>query len=464
LTDGEVHLKIESEMAKRFRFYSLDQIYLLPPSLNEWLPEGHLARFIAEVTKELDLKPLLSRYENSDGRGLAAYNPVLMLRLLLYGYCTGRRSSRQIETATYDEVPFRYLAGDQHPDHDTIAAFRQQNLQGLGELFAEVLRLCRAAGMVKLGVVAIDGTKMRANADRNRTKRYQWIEEQEAELQKRVEQILTEAERVDAEEDARYGKGGKAEDLPEELATAKKRLEKIRAAKQKLQQEAAERAEAARKKREAEGGKPENKAAQKRYRRAITPVEKANPQHNFTDTDSKIIPNPAGGFLQGYNAQTVVDSAEQVIVAAEVSSEPADQSQLAPMVKAAEQELQTQVTVALADAGYFSIEALQDEALQGKQVLVSPDSRQAIKEGNGRMKHELAEQMRKLLATEEGRRLYRRRSAIIEPVFAYIKHVRGIRQFLMRGLTAVRAEWRLICLTHNLLKLRRFRTAAQTAA
>src|ERR1700756_5708759 len=137
--------------------------------------------------------------------GLAAYNPVLMLRLLLYGNCTGRRSSRQIETATYDEVPFRYLAGDQHPDHDTIAAFRQQNLQGLGELFAEVLRLCRAAGMVKLGVVAIDGTKMRANADRNRTKRYQWIEEQEAELQKRVEQILTEAERVDAEEDARYG-------------------------------------------------------------------------------------------------------------------------------------------------------------------------------------------------------------------------------------------------------------------
>ena len=152
-------------MAKRFRPYSLDQDYLLPPSIKDWLPEGHLARFIGDVTEEMDLKPLLSRYRNGDGRGLAAYNPVMMLRLILYGYCVGKRSSRQLEKATYDEVPFRYLAGNQHPDHDTIAAFRKEHLASLGDLFVEVLQLCCEAGMVKVGQVAIDGTKMRANAD-----------------------------------------------------------------------------------------------------------------------------------------------------------------------------------------------------------------------------------------------------------------------------------------------------------
>jgi transposase len=451
-------------MAKRFRPYSLDQVYLLPPSCDEWLPENHLARFIADVTRELDLRPLLVRYRNSDGRGQAAYNPVLMLRLLLYGYCTGRRSSRQIERATYDEVPFRYLAGDQHPDHDTVAAFRQEHLAALAQLFTQVVALCREAGMVKLGEVAIDGTKMRANADRNQTMRYAGLSEAEQEMEKRIQQILAEAAQVDAEEDARYGKGQRAEDLPAALATTKQRLEKIRAAKQKLEQEAAQRAEAARQEREANGGKHRNNAAKKRYQRATAPVAKANPQCNLTDSDSKIMKNPQGGFLQGYNAQVAVDGAEQIIVAAEVSNEPADQAQLAPMVKAAENELHSPPLVVLADAGYFSIEALADEALQAKQVLVSPDSRQARKKCRYRIKHSLAEQMRERLATEDGGRLYRRRSAIVEPVFAYIKQARGIRQFLLRGLQAVRAEWRLICMTHNLMKLRNFRAAAQLAA
>jgi transposase len=484
-------------MAKRFRPYSVEQDYLLPPSLDDWLPENHLARFLVEVTKEMDLSGLLRRYQNGDGRGLAAYNPVMLLRLVLYGYCMGKRSSRQIEKATYDEVAYRYLSGDQHPDHDTIGAFRQEHLKTLGELFVEGLRLCREAGMVKLGQVAIDGTKMRANADRNRTRRYQRIVEKEQELEREVERILGEAAQRDAEEDARYGKGQKPEDLPAALSTREKRLEKIREARQRLEKQAAERAELAEKERAANGGKHRDNAAKKRYQRATAGVEKSNPQYNFTDPDSKIMPNPAGGYLQGYNAQIAVDGAKQVIVAAEVSGEPVDCTQLAPMVRAAERELQKAgggeqqpmgegaalpaerqsegseqatrrdvIQQVVADAGYFNIDMLQDEALQGKQVLVSPDSRLAIKEqepGKRKCMHELAQQMRAKLGTEEGRRQYAQRAAIVEPVFAWIKQVRGIRGFLVRGTAAVRGEWRLICLTQNLLKLRRFR-GAQAAA
>ena len=221
-------------MAKRFRPYSLDQDYLLPPSIKDWLPEGHLARFIGDVTQEMDLQPLLGRYRNGDGRGLAAYNPVMMLRLILYGYCVGKRSSRQLEKATYDEVPFRYLAGNQHPDHDTIATFRKEHLASLGNLFVGVLQLCCKAGMVKVGQVAIDGTKMRANADRNYSFRYNQLSEQEQALQKQVEQMLAEAAQIDAEEDAQYGKGRKPEELPEELRSAETRLAKIREIRQRL--------------------------------------------------------------------------------------------------------------------------------------------------------------------------------------------------------------------------------------
>lgn len=453
-------------MAKLFRPYSLDQVYLLPPSLNDWLPQRHLARFIVEVTGELDLGLLLSRYRTASRRGAPAYHPLLMLRLLLYAYCIGKRSSRQIEQAVVNELAFRYLTAGQQPDHDTIAAFRRENLEALSELFGQVLRLCQSAGLVRLGAVAIDGTKMRANADRNQTRRYQQLEEEERKLDEKVQQILVEAEQVDQEEDTRYGQGGKAEALPEELATVEARLEKIRAAKQKLAQAAAERAEAARQEREANGGQHANNAAKKRYQRATKPVQEANPQYNLTDPDSKIIKNPAGGYLQGYNAQAAVDGAGQVIVAAEVAGEAADQTQLVPMVKAVKTEVGEAASVILADAGYFSIEALQDEALQGQKVLVSPESRLARQQGRIRIRHELAERMRAELGSGPGQQLYRQRAGIVEPVFAYIKQARGIRGFLMRGLTAVRAEWRLVCLTHNLLKLRRFRMmeAAQMPA
>jgi transposase len=472
-------------MAKRFRPYSLDQDYLLPPSIADWLPEGHLARFIADVTQEMNLKPLLSRYRNGDGRGLAAYNPVMMLRLILYGYCVGKRSSRQLEKATFDEVPFRYLAGNQHPDHDTIAAFRKEHLASLGDLFVHVLRLCFEAGMVKVGQVAIDGTKMRANADRNFSFRYNQLSEQEQALQKQVEQMLAEAAQCDAEEDVLYGEGRKPEELPEELRNAETRLAKIREIRQRLEREAEERAAAARKERAESGGKHRNNAARKRFERATQPVEKRNPLCNFTDGDSAIMPNPAGGFLLGYNAQAAVEGSAHVIVAAEMSNDAADNKQLVPMVKAAEQALrqackgeaagvaaeaigdegaaanQSGAVIAeiLADAGYFYVEALQDAVFQDKAALVTPDSRKQIKEHKPTNMHAVAQQMRAKLSTEEGKKRYARRAAIVEPVFAWIKHVRGIRSFLLRGLDAVRNEWRIICLTQNLLKLQRYRAA-----
>jgi transposase len=440
-------------MARKFRPYSLDQQFLLPPCLNDWVPDNHLARFIVDATNQLDLSALFERYEGADGRGLPGYHRVMLLRLLLYGYCIGRRSSRKIEKATYDEVAFRYLAGDQHPDHDTIAAFRQENLEAIAALFGQVLRLCREAGLVKLGVVAIDGTKMRANADRNQTLRYRDICEQEQALEAQVRRLLEEAAQTDADEDGRYGKGNQPQDLPPELASAEQRREKLRAAKQKLEREAAARAEAARREREANGGKHRRDAAKKRFRRETRPVDKANPQQNLTDGDSKIMKNPAGGFLQGYNAQAAADGEAQIIVAAEVSNSAADQTLLVPMTTAVERETAAVAEATLGDSGYFSVEGLQNEAVRNWYILVSPESRLAQKQGKYRCRHAIAERMRAELATEAGQKLYRQRAGIIEPVFAYIKQARGIRAFLLRGLEKVRGEWRLICLTHNLLKL-----------
>ena len=454
---GQRHLM--QEMGKSFRPCDLNQMYLLPPSLQDWLPENHLARFIAEVSAQLDLQPIYAVYEERDGRGQAAYDPRMMVRLLLYGYGVGKRSSRQIEKATYDDVAFRYLAADQHPDHDTIAAFRQQHLGALAGLFAQVLRMCREAGMVKLGQIAIDSTKIRAHADRNRTVRYQQLEQAERVLDERVKALLAEAAQVDAEEDARYGVGQKPQDLPAELATSEQRLRKIRQAKQKLEQQAAERAAEARAERERQGGKHRNNASRKRFETATRPVEQANPQYNFTDPDSKImLDNGSASFVQGYNAQIAVDGA-QVIVATEVVSQPSDRGHLVPMVKAAQQELGTRLAVVLADAGYFSVEALEDQALRETEVLVSPDARHSRRASGAEAGTGIAAQMRQRLCTEWGRKLYARRAGLVEPVFAHIKAIRGLRQFLLRGLAAVRNEWRLICLTHNLLKLRRWRQA-----
>jgi transposase len=456
-------------MSKRFRECSLDQPFLMPPSLQDWLAEDHLARFIVEVADTLDLREIYADYERQDGRGMAAYHPLMLTRLLLYGYATGRTSSRRIEQATYDDVAFRYLAADQHPDHDTIAQFRQRHLKALAGLFAQALRLCQRAGLVKLGTVAIDGTKLQANASSAHSLRYQRLEEEEKRLQAIVEGMLSEAGRVDAEEDARWGKGQRAEALPPELATAAGRLEKIRQAKRELEQEAQQQlAEASQQHQPGQRGSrrkdetsPEVSTQQRekyktRYYRAKREVQLPTRPYNFTDPDSrKVYDNGLKTVVQGYNAQLAVDGHAQVVIAAEITQDSNDRKQILPMAAAASAALGQAPEVLLVDTGYWDTESLLDPALNNSTVLISPDGRGGSGGSRLRPDHPLVSRMREAIRTGVGQALYRTRKTIVEPVIGHLKQQRGFRRFALRGLRKVQAEWKLICLTHNLLKLYR---------
>jgi transposase len=466
-------------MSKRFRTCSLDQPFLLPPSLQEWLPENHLARFVADVVRQLDLNEIYDRYERQDGRGLAAYHPEMLTRLLLYGYAIGESSSRRIEQATYDDVAFRYLAADQHPDHDTIASFRQQHLESLGRLFVQALRLCQKAGLVKLGHVAIDGTKLEANASGRRSMSYDKLMEQEQYWKQKVEELLQRAGEVDKEEDRCWGKGQRADSLPEELARAQSRLKRLEEAKRELEQEARRKLEQAqhdwtsrgKQGRPRKGEEPRLSAKdcrkqRKRYYRARRNAACPKRAQNLTDPDSRRMhDNGRGCIVQGYNAQLAVDAEGHVIVAAEVTQEVLDRGQLLAMMESTLHNAGQRPEVVTADAGYWDTETVQQAINTGAQVLVSPDGAAAWKASQPRQmaKNPLAQCMRTELATEAGRALYRRRQAIVEPVIGYIKDVRGFRRFALRRLSRVRAEWLIICLTHNLLKLFRHRWRPVTA-
>jgi transposase len=466
-------------MSKRFRNCDLNQGLLLPPSLEDWLPEGHLARFVAEVVETLDLSAIYAVYEAGDGRGLAAYDPRMMARVLLYGYCRGVASSRRIERATYEDVAFRYLAADQHPDHDTIATFRMEQLANLSQLFVEVLRLCQRAGLVKLGHVALDGTKVKANASKHKAMSYERMGEAGKKLEAEVQALLEEAARVDAEEDGKYGKGKRGDELPGELARRETRLRKIREAKAALEREARERAEEAKarveaqlkereKKEEEQGRKMGGRAPQAPDPEEAKPEPKA--QRNFTDPDSRIMKDGATKeFVQAYNAQAAVDSEAQVIVAAAVTQEANDKKQLVPMLEQVKVLVGSKPQQATADAGYFSEASVTDRRLEGIDLFVAPDKQkhgEAVAVATGPPSPEsssVAERMRHKLRTPEGRAVYKRRKAVVEPVFGQIKEQRGFRRFLLRGLGNVAAEWKLICATHNLLKLFRSGWSPQSA-
>jgi transposase len=355
----------DSPMSKSFLPDTMNQSLLMPPSLHDWVPEDDLARFVADVMSQLDLSAIYATYEQMDSRGRSAYAPEMMVRLLLYGYATGVTSSRQIETRTYRDIAFRFLSGDQHPDHDTIADFRRRHLDALAGLFTQALQLCEKAGLVKLGHVAIDGTKIKANASKHKAQSYERMGETEARLKSEIEALLAEAEAVDAAEDAKYGEGKRIDELPEDLKRRDDRLRKIQQAKAELEQEAREKAEqkrveaeaklAARREEEARTGKP----ARGRDPEVPDP-EQARPdpkaQRNFTDPESRIMPDGAnkGSFMQGYNAQVAVDSTAQVIVAAEVTQDPNDKRQLVPMLAQTEENLGRKPEKASADTGYFS--------------------------------------------------------------------------------------------------------------
>lgn len=456
-------------MNKRFRVCDVDQQYLLPPSLSDWLPENHLARFIAEVTDELDLSAIYAKYERKDGRGLSAYHPLLLTRLLLYGYCCGITSSRRIEKACWDNVAFRYLAVNQHPDHDTIANFRREHLDALAGLFVQALQLCQKAGLVKLGHVAIDGTKIMANASQHRSVSHKKLSEREQYWKETVDRLLAEAERTDQQEDQQWGKG-QPSDLPPELAHAEKRLERLREAKAELEREAKEQLEAAQKnyvpgkpgrpKKDASrqpGDPQERQRAKGQLSRARKNAAQPHRQYNFVDPDSRVMLDTSRrSFTQAYNAQIAVDGQAQVIVAAELTQQPTDRRQLAPMVEAVCKTTAAAPQTITADAGYWDTLSLRKVSRQDMQLLVCPDSKPHLPDAelpSSAPRNKEARAMRELLASETGKALYAMRKAIVEPVFGQIKEVRGIRRFRLRGLARVAGEWKLICATHNLLKL-----------
>ena len=453
-------------MSKTFKPYSREQQYLLPPSLQEWLPEGHLAYFVIEVVEGLDLSEVYKAYGGRDGRGHPPYDPRVMVALLLYAYCVGVPSSRQIEKRTYEDLAFRVVSANQHPDHDSICDFRKRHLEALGRLFLQVLKICQRTGLVKLGQVALDGTKVRANASKHKAMSYGRMKRAEEDLERQIWELFEKAEAADTDEDQRHGKGERGWDLVGEFRRRDSRLRKIREAMAALEEEA--RVEAAQKAK----GRDQDRSDQDddgkpRGRRPSNP-DKAKPkeraQRNFTDPESRIMKYAStGSFEQCYNAQAAVDSAFQVIVAASVTDQANDKQQVAPMVESLActlSEIPADMSV-LADNGYFSennVLALEEFGLvpyvaTGK---VKHGEKPVATRGRPPKNMSVKQRMARKLGTKAGHKVYSRRKVIVEPVFGQMKRVRGLTQFLLRGLKNVAGEWKLWCLTHNLLKLHRY--------
>jgi transposase len=487
-------------VSKTYRPWTPTQSYLLPPSPAEWLPEGHLAFFLLDVVQTLDVTAIEREISRKDPRGEKPYSPRLLTALLLYGYAVGVFSSRKMAKATYEDVAFRVLCGESHPHFTTINQFRLDYREWLAKLFVQVLRMCERAGLVKLGHVALDGTKILANASKHKAMSHERMTKEEARLRAEVDALLARAEQVDREEDERYGVGINPTDLPAELHRRETRLARIQEVKAELEREAAaaraaELRDAARAQDEkasdstvnaVERRRAATRARQRReeasrldsrdddddaggasgatlslpfhrvpHKPDGTPTPQA--QRNFTDADSRIMLS-GGGFVQAYNAQIVVDAESQVIVAEAVTNQPPDAEHLDPMMGQVIENSNGRVPRYLsADTGYFSEENVRSCDGRGVEPLLAV----------GRTKHgqspnplpakptTMKERMAAKLTTAEGRALYSRRKVIVEPPFGQIKECRGFRRFSLRGLAKVRFEWSFVCLTHNLLKLYR---------
>jgi transposase len=466
-------------MGQRFVACDRDQSFLMPPDVREWLPENHLAWFVIDAVGAMNLDAFYAAYR-SDGRARPAYDPAMMVGLLLYAYARGIRSSRVIERACQEDVAFRVLAAQEAPDHATIARFIERHQDAIAGLFGEVLSLCAEHGLAKVGVIAVDGTKVPANAGRDAHADYEQI----------AREILEEAKAVDAAEDELYG-DARGDELPEEWRTGDGRRKWLRDARRRLEEQREKEArpiprdrpkrlkEAKRRLDEELFTEVRANEAYEAYRangrmkngrrfgappKPYTPPEKPEGTINLTDLDSRLLKGPRGrGFLQGYNAQAVANE-HQIVIAAEVTNTAPDFGNLEPMLEAAERELRAAgVTdtpqVLLGDAGYWHQQQIERLAARGISALVPPDA-QDRKGARPGWHGGLYSFMRSVLSTDHGAELYRQRQTIIETVFAQTKHNRGIDRFRRRGRAAVRAEWRLITATHNLLKLHRHTLAA----
>ena len=427
-------------MAKSYRSYLPEQDLLLPPSLREWLPEDHLAYFVSDVVDQLDLSAIEAVYEQED-RGQPPYHPRMMTKILLYGYCVGVFSSRRIEKKLVEDIGFRMLAAGNAPDFRTLSDFRKLHLAALQGLFDQVLQIALRAGTMKLGRVALDGSKVKAHASKHKAMSYGRMQEEEKRLKEEVKRLLEQAEAADAEEDERYGADGRGDELPAELARRETRLQRIREAKRELEERAREQAKSK--------GEPEEKAK-----------PDAKMQYNFTDPESRIMPG-AEGFVQAYNAQIAVEPDFQLIVGQNVTQATNDKQQLAPTVEAIKEQAGQKPQEVMSDSGYCSeanLKYLENKKIEGfiatdresYRDREQPGPRGPLPEGATRV-----DRMRRKLQTKVGAAIYSKRKTVVEPVFGQIKEARGFRRFLLRGLEKVRGEWAVICLTHNILKLHR---------
>jgi transposase len=432
-------------MSKTYKAYQPEQDLLLPPSLKDWLPEKHLAYFVSDVVDELNLSGIEAVYEK-DLRGQPPYDPRMMTKLLVYGYCVGVYSARKMQQRLNEDVAFRVLAAGNAPDFRTIADFRKIHRETLKGLFEQVLKMALELGAMKLGRVALDGSKVKANASKHKAMSYDRMGEQEKAIRQEVKEMLAQAEAVDAEEDARYGKECAGNELPEELQRRETRLKRIREAKRALE-------ERARAKAKKEG----------------QPVEKAQPkakdQYNFTDPESRIMKSSSEGFVQAYNAQIVVEPELQLIVGQAVTQAGNDKEQVAPMMQTVEAQSGQRPEAVIADSGYCSeknLETLESEPRAERRIEAfmateRPKHGERRVGGRGPLPKGATrvERMKRKLLTKAGAAIYAARKGIVEPVFGQIKEARGFRRFSLRGFEKVKAEWALVCATHNILKMYR---------
>jgi transposase len=445
-------------MEKTFKSCDRKQMLLLPPSLLDWIPEGHLSLFILDLVEQLDLTNIYASYKG-DGRGQPPYDPRMMTALLFYAYCTGVPSSRQIEKRTHEDVAFRVITANRQPDHDSVCEFRKRHLKSLAGLFVQILRLCQEAGLVKLGHVALDGTKIKANASKHKAMSYGRMKKKKEELEKEIEALLKNAEAVDNEEDKKYGKGKKGWELPDELKRRETRLAKIKEAMNALEQEARQEKSEKQKAKEA---KTKSKQTPANPPPSVEPKDSA--QRNFTDPDSRIMKvSSTNSFEQCYNGQAVVDDSFQVIVAANLSQNANDMDEVEPILDILEQNLGSipQKTAITTDAGYFSetnLMLFEDALLNPFMATQKMKHGEVLPQVRGRIPNDMTpkDRMRRKLSTKKGQEIYSKRKSTVEPVFGQIKQAMGLRQFLLRGYDNVSAEWQIWCLSHNLLKFYRY--------
>ncbi len=440
-------------MGTRFRPYQPDQMRLLPRDLREWIPEGHLAHHVSDLVDALDLSAFYAPYEG-DGRRNSPYDPRMMVKVLVYGYATGTFSSRKLARRLVEDVAFRMLAADNFPRHRTLCEFRRRHLADFGEVFAEVVRLARAMGLAGLGRVAVDGTKVRANASKRKAMSYGRMRGEERRLRAEIAELLREAEAVDAAEDAEYGEDARGDELPEELRRREDRLAAIEAAKARLEAEQRARDDA----RGREPGRARNPRGGSPYKRGYgEPAEAA--QSNFTDPESRIMKTSSEGFQQCYNAQIAVEGESQLVVAAAVTNSASDGGQLVPMVDAVAGTCGETPRQVLADAGYCSesnLRELGERDVDGYVPLAREGRTVPAPDADG---YPEKARMAAKLATEEGRRRYARRKWMAEAPVGWVKEVMGFRRFSFRGLRKVEAEWTLVCLALNVRRLHTLKVA-----